>query len=212
MLSIWGKEAGLLLDQWSDVSVADLANEDFVSANLNGTSVIIARTHEPMDGFNLIVARDELDRLVSWCEDHDVKQLDEQVYNLLRVEAGIPVFGREISDAYNPLEAGLKSIISFNKGCYIGQEVIARLDTYQKVKQNLVGVSIGRMPEADDDPLVIACGRDVGVLTSWVDSPTYGPIGLGYIQTKALKPNLMVDVLDTKGKTLGKVVELPFCR
>ena len=70
-----------------------------------------------------------------------------------RIEAGIPGPEAELNDRVNPLEAGLEEFVSFTKGCYVGQEVIARLDTYDKVQRRLVhldapiGVAPRRIPE-----------------------------------------------------------------
>ena len=62
----------------------------------------------------------------------------EAAYDAVRIAAGVPAVGRELSEDVNPLEAGLKSLISFTKGCYIGQEVVARLDAYDKLQKRLV--------------------------------------------------------------------------
>ena len=63
-------------------------------------------------------------------------------WEALRIKAGVPVYGREMGESYNPLEAGLIGAIDFEKGCYIGQEVIARLDTYDKVQKILVSLKV----------------------------------------------------------------------
>ena len=82
----------------------------------------------------------------------------------LRVTLGVPAHGSELGDAYNPLEAGLMGAISFTKGCYIGQEVIARLDTYQKVQRRLVSLTL---PESvESGTRLMQNNREVGTLTS----------------------------------------------
>ena len=73
-------------------------------------------------------------------EKHDIPRIGRAAYDAFRISRGIPAFGAEISNAFNPYEAGLAHAISFTKGCYIGQEVIARLDTYEKVQRELVGL------------------------------------------------------------------------
>jgi len=75
-------------------------------------------------------------------------------HETLRINSGIPKLPNEINLKTNPLEIGLRNDISFDKGCYIGQEVILRLDTYKKVKRHLVKVSVG----ADIAPIV---GSDI---------------------------------------------------
>ena len=113
----------------------------------------------------------------------------------LRIIRRQPAYGAELGDAYNPLEAGLIGAIDFHKGCYIGQEVIARLDTYQKVQKRLValrfdGISAGNIPGAR---LVDDAGAPVGIVTSAAigaepDAAGAGAsaiVGLGYVRTAA---------------------------
>ena len=111
----------------------------------------------------------------------------------LRIIRRQPAYGAELGDAYNPLEAGLIGAIDFHKGCYIGQEVIARLDTYQKVQKRLValrfdGISDGNIPGAR---LVDDAGAPVGIVTSAAVAPDADAggapaiIGLGYVRTAA---------------------------
>ncbi|HEY9879847.1 MAG TPA: folate-binding protein [Leptolyngbyaceae cyanobacterium] len=127
----------------------------------------------------------------------------EAVWHQLRVQQGRPVPGAELTEDYNPLEAGLWQTISFNKGCYIGQETIARLNTYQGVKQQLWGIRL----QGDTTPgTPIMVGDDkVGVLTSLVNTAE-GPLALGYIRTKAGGAGLEVTV----GDATGTVVDVPF--
>ena len=114
----------------------------------------------------------------------------------LRIARAQPAYGSEMSDTYNPLEAGLIGAIDFHKGCYIGQEVIARLDTYHKVQKYLVSLSI----DADADPaqagalpgsrLVNDDGAAMGVVTSATVVPAADGariIGLGYVRTAAVE-------------------------
>ena len=67
---------------------------------------------------------------------------------IVRIEQGVPKHGAELGEDYNPLEAGLELHISGTKGCYIGQEVILRLNTYQKVQKRLRGIVL-----SDDQPI-----------------------------------------------------------
>ena len=73
---------------------------------------------------------------------HGVQPIGLEAMEALRVENGLPRWGHELGDAYNPLEAGLTGSVSWTKGCYIGQEVVARLWTYHKVQRYLVGLGL----------------------------------------------------------------------
>ena len=101
-------------------------------------------------------------------------KVDLKDFNQLRLKLGIPAFGFELTEDFNPLEAGLISHISFNKGCYIGQEVVARLNTYEKVQRKLVKLAW----QGDLDQKEITYdGKSVGVITS-----AESGIGLGFVR------------------------------
>lgn len=129
--------------------------------------------------------------------------IHDHTWNYLRVEQGRPMPGHELTDDYNPLEAGLWHTISFNKGCYIGQETIARLDTYNGVKQQLWGVRLDQLAEVGTT--VTVEDAKVGTLTSVVETQS-GAIALAYIRTKAGGAGLEVKA----GESHGEVVDLPY--
>jgi folate-binding protein YgfZ len=109
-----------------------------------------------------------------------------EAVELARVEQGVPALGRELSESYNPLEAGLQHMVSYTKGCYIGQEVIARLTTYDKVQKRLVCLAWHLGAEVDAGAKLMLDGKQAGVVTSAVRDPRSGNgIGLGYVR-KAL--------------------------
>ena len=130
--------------------------------------------------------------------------MGDRVWDHLRVQQGRPVPDQELTEDYNAVEACLWQAISINKGCYIGQETIARLDTYKGVKQQIWGI---QLPDGNVAPgTAIAIGEEkVGVLTS-VTSLESGAFGLGYVRTKAGGAGLQVQV----GTQTGQLVEVPF--
>jgi folate-binding protein YgfZ len=133
----------------------------------------------------------------------------EVALNMVRVEQGVPRYGREMGEEFNPLEAGLNSSISFVKGCYIGQEVVLRLNTYKKVQKHLMGIIFEEGSPAIATHMEVE-GEDVGVLTSVVDSPLLGhALALGYVRTKHAEAGLEVDVRIGDRLTRGKLIELP---
>jgi tRNA-modifying protein YgfZ len=142
-------------------------------------------------------------------------------YNALRLEQGIPLYGREFDSSVNPLESGLQQFVSWTKGCYIGQEVIARLDTYHKVKRFLKGIVLDN-PVPDDDLRRIESDKKGAVITVGDRQGTGEITSAGFslkLRTTILmvrlergseKPGTRVELrLDTV-RYSGKVVDLPF--
>lgn len=104
-------------------------------------------------------------------------------FDEFRIRHGVPAFPNELSVSYNPLEAGLGHLISWTKGCYIGQEVIARLNTYKKVQRTLVGLRMSELPQAFPAP-ILSADSECGTITSARKaSGKEECIGLGYLKT-----------------------------
>jgi hypothetical protein len=150
-------------------------------------------------GYNLIIDSENAAKLWSILTDLGTIPVGKTAWKTLSIHQGRPTVGQELTEDYNPLEAGLWKAISFEKGCYIGQETIARLNTYKGVKQRLWGIQLSQGVEPQT-PIMIN-GKKVGMLTSCIDQ-----FGLGYIRTKAGGEGLTVQV----GETTGKVVAVPF--
>lgn len=132
---------------------------------------------------------------------------DTDTFNILRVECGLPVAGSELTEDFNPWEAGFDFAISPNKGCYNGQEIIARLNTYQKIKQKLVGV---KLENPVTGRLVLRFnGKDAGLLTSSAVSPRFGLIGLAYVRNDWNAAGTPLEVVSEHPQK-ATVCELPF--
>jgi aminomethyltransferase len=134
--------------------------------------------------------------------------LDQDSYEVLRVEAGQGAFGRELSQEYIPLETGLWDAISFSKGCYVGQEIIARMESRGRLAKQLRGLRLPRgLPEGLALPATLSAeGKEAGDLTSVVESPRHGLIGLAYVRSAHAEAGTALDV----GGAAAEVVGLPF--
>ena len=135
--------------------------------------------------------------------------LDEDAYHVLRVEAGVPAPGLELTEQVNPLEAGLRRFCDDHKGCYTGQEIIARQITYDKVTTHLVGLLLDGMvaPEAK----IMAEGKQVGWVSSAVHSIALDrPIALAFVRRPHHEPGTQVTI-QSGDRPLGATVALlPF--
>ena len=108
---------------------------------------------------------------------------DQAAIDAARIAAGYPVFGIDMTDDTIPLEAGIEErAISFNKGCYVGQEVIIRVlhRGHGRVARKLVALRLDR-DGAVSGSKIVAADREVGAVTSAATSPEWGPIALGYV-------------------------------
>ena len=136
-----------------------------------------------------------------------------QALEILRVEADIPRFGADMDESHLAPEAGLeKRAISYAKGCYTGQEVIARIRTYGQLSKALRGLErlgpAGVVPKVGDKLYV--GDREVGILTSAVESPAAGTtVALGYVRREFNAPGTELELETGVGRCSMRVVELP---
>ena len=154
------------------------------------------------EGVTLLVPRAAAETVRAALHDAGAVTMPQPLWESLRVAQGRPMADRELTEEYNPLEAGLWMAVSFRKGCYIGQEVVARLDTYQKLKQQLWGLDLEELVQPGT-PVHVE-GKAVGTVTSVAETPR-GPRALAYVRSAAGGEGLTVEVDGTR----ATVVELP---
>ena len=105
-----------------------------------------------------------------------------EAFEILRIEAGTPRFGAELGPDVLPAEVGLEAAISFDKGCYTGQEIVARVESRGQVRRRLVGLRLrGDQAPVSGESIEVAA-LAVGQVTSGCLSPLFGAIGLGFVR------------------------------
>jgi folate-binding protein YgfZ len=155
-----------------------------------------------------------LEKLIAAAQRVGGRACGFQALEMARIEAGIPRFGVDMDATNLPPEAGLdKTAISYTKGCYIGQEIIARLRTYGQVAKALRGLKLsdelGALPLRGDK--LLKDGKEVGYITSALQSPALGAnIALGYVRREANKPGTELTLRTAEGESRARIVELPF--
>lgn len=189
-----------------------------MEAAWGGAQLLVARTtHTGEDGYDLFVpaalAPSLKEALGASIAPLGGTAVDPEALDLLRLEAGIPWWGRELEEAVVPPEARLDRAISRTKGCYVGQEIIARIDARGQVNTLLVGLAArDRAPRPGD--LLFALrdrSRSLGRVTSAGVSPTlYAPIALGYLRREHTEPGTPVIASGEAGEVEVRVRELPF--
>lgn len=175
------------------------------SVTKNGATFQVAPTTRlPLGG--VLVWSDARDDLTQFVGQSGAALCDNETYNVLRVESGVPATGLELTEDINPWEAGLNDAISLNKGCYNGQEIVARLNTYQKVKRSLRGLQLSG--EETLSTRLKMDGKDAGFISSRVVSPRFGAIALAYIRGDYAQSGQQLQVEDSSQTAI--VCELPF--
>jgi aminomethyltransferase len=152
----------------------------------------------------LLNSKGEAKAAAQWPEG--MSQEAAEVYEILRVEAGQPKFGAEFDEDSIPLEVGLRSTINFEKGCYTGQEIIARMEGHGQLARILVGLRLSE--PAQPGRLETKSGQAAGRLSSCVNSPSLGWIGLGVVRTKLLEGQSRLYLADNRQP--AEIVDLPF--
>lgn len=138
----------------------------------------------------------------------DGEPLDDARFEELRIEAGTPRYGVDMGEDRLPIEAGITDAVSFDKGCYLGQEVIARATNLGHINRRLVGLVFDGEPAAAGTKLSSPSKPDAGWITSSARSRRLGKtIALGYVHRTLWDPGTALTLADGRGAT---VAALPF--
>jgi tRNA-modifying protein YgfZ len=198
LLSLIGPRAGEL------TGGGQLAEEhDHAPVTLDGSSARAVRTDV---GIDLLCAAGDSNALAEVLRARGASPVAEETAECLRIERGRPRYGIDLDDSVIPQEAGLNErAVSFTKGCYVGQETVARLFYRGKPNRHLRGLCLSQ-PLAPGAELRLG-ERALGRLTSSALSPLRGPIGLALVRREA-EPGATVSVGEAGAS--AEVVELPF--
>ena len=216
LLSLQGPDAEELLMLACGQELPSMPRFSHTTCRLGGCDArLIARSHTGEDGYQLLAPMAALPALweALWGYRHacEWRAVGLEALEILRIEAGVPVFGRDMTEDTIPVEANLTDAISYTKGCYVGQEVMARLDARGHVNRRLMGLRLeGDAPPRAGD-IIVSPEREVG----WVTSAAFSlmlqqPIAMGYIRREVNAPGTQLSVQSNGATLAGQVVELPF--
>ena len=160
-------------------------------------------------GFLLLVARDKLEDARSALTAAGILESAPEAFEALRIESGFPLYGRDISDENLAQEVGRsQTAISFTKGCYLGQEPIARIDAMGHVNRQLCGLRLSSGPVPEPDSVIVADDGDkeIGRVTSSAISPaTNLPVAMAYLRSQFLAAGTNVFV-QVSGENIAATV------
>src|SRR5581483_12004652 len=141
----------------------------------------------------------------------DGTPLSDDAWEILRVEAGTPRYGVDMEEDRLVLEANLDDAVSLTKGCYLGQEVVARATARGHINRKLRGLLLdGTTPATRGSKISAPSREDAGHITSSVVSPRLGPIALAYVHRTVWDPGTELVVHDPSGDRKARVSDLPF--
>ena len=165
-------------------------------------------------GYDLLLPVEGLPLLFTTLIAAGAQPVGQAALNTLRVEAGIPQYGVDMDESHFPMEAGLaERAISETKGCYLGQETIARGMAQGRMNRYLMGLEIRGEDIPQKGQAIQKEGRSIGSITSAIRSPALEKvIALGYIHRNFAKPGTEISVAVGTGSQPATVVPLPFYR
>ena len=188
-LGIYGTQARYVVEEITGVghsALALLLPYGHIQVEHNGSRLIVMRSPDlVVEGYDLFVAPDHWQQVWDSAVKAHATPGGLAVWEIARVEAGRPEWGIDMNDNTIPQEANLERLeaISFTKGCYTGQEVVARVHFRGHVNRALRGLrASGTVPPPTNAPLFDATGKSVGDVRSSVVSPRLGGIALGMVR------------------------------
>jgi folate-binding protein YgfZ len=214
LLSLQGKKAPDVLRAALGDEAAEVERQQVANAQAgNGVNVIRA-THTAEDGFDLFIDANAAGKLRDLLTGAGAQVVDSEVLETLRIEAGIARYGIDMDETNVVSETNLDDAVSFTKGCYIGQEIIARIKYRGHVAKKLTGVIVDGAPTLENGARILSADeKEIGRITSSTFSPRLKrTIALGYVKYDFLTPGTPVKIRKSEQELPATITDLPFIR
>lgn len=215
-IGIFGPRASAILAALTGVVPAvfdETAVYGHTTQSIGNVTVNVARIPDlGVDGFRILALRDAFDAVRAAAVGEGARAVGEAAVEAARIESGRPAWGVEMDDSTLPQEANLESLgaISYTKGCYTGQEVVARLHFRGHVNKRLLGLRLDGSTIPDRGASVISAeGKESGEVRSAAVSPRFGPIALAMIR-REVNPGDAVTLNVDGVEIRATVASLPF--
>jgi folate-binding protein YgfZ len=215
LLSIQGAKAPEIMAAIFGETLANLGRDAVASVDWQGKQITIIRaTHTAEEGFDLFVKATEVETLRDAFIKAGAQPIGSDTVETLRLEAGIARYGVDMDETNVVTETNLDDAVSFTKGCYLGQEIIARIKYRGHVAKKLAGLIFAGGVSLEGGAKIFSVDdKEIGRVTSVGVSPRLNRmIALGYVKYDYLAPGTSVKVASPEKELLAKVTGLPFVR
>jgi len=214
LLTVAGPAARAAVEKALEATVPDLPLWHHALVSVDGLDVRVVRSEGTgEEEYDLWVATGGLPHLWQRLVAAGTHPVGREAWNILRVEAGVVWHGVDVDATTLLLEAPLGQTYSVTKGCYIGQEVVARITYRGHVNRKIVGFELSDAGIPAPGDRVVVEGNEVGRITSAVVSPALGRgLALGFVRREHWEPGTAVEVVGEAGALSARVAALPFHR
>jgi folate-binding protein YgfZ len=208
-LSVEGPDASKILGSVAAIDSGELDALPHLGIRRSGDVRVTARCFDPSPRFDVAASPATALTLLNALRDAGATVAGPELARARRIESGRPQFGIDVNESHLPLEASLNDAISFDKGCYIGQEYVVRLAHRGHLNRKLVGLRIDSPAPPLSGAKVMSGETAAGEVTSAAYSPTLGvTVALGYVRSEFFEPGTELEVDDRK----AVVSALPFAK
>jgi len=214
-LSVQGAQSSEIITAVFDEASANIERDGSQTVEWgDGEVTIIRATHTGEDGFDLLVRAKAAAALWDSLQTAGARPCGFDALEILRVEGGIARYGRDMDETHVVSETNLDDAISFTKGCYIGQEIIARIKYRGHVAKKLTGVMFDQALKIESGSSIRSIDdKEIGRVTSVTLSPHLGrTLAMGYVKYDYLAPGTSVKVVSSENEFPVEVRGLPFVR
>lgn len=150
-------------------------------------------------GIDIFIPNESAENFLKELQKENAVEISDELYEVLRIENGIPLYGVDMDETTIVPELGIDGLISYNKGCYIGQEIIARIYFRGHVAKQLRGLIMSEMPNHEEKELKSPEGKNAGKVTSVTFSPSLNKnIALAFVRYEFLAENTILKLNETE--------------
>jgi folate-binding protein YgfZ len=210
LFTVQGAGAPATIEQLLNAEAANIArNQVLTVTGAAGTATVIRATHTAEDGFDFLVDGADAKAFRTNITSSAAVRISDPVWEVLRIEAGIPRFGIDMTATNVVLETVPEDAVSYTKGCYVGQEIIARIHCRGPVAKKLAGLELDG-PASHDEQLVTAEGKDAGRITSVAYSPALDQwVALGMVKYDQLAAGTELKIGTADSERTATAAALP---